>query len=77
MADYSNLKGKTPFDLFPEDVVYEHGWPLPKERIKEIYSGECPRVVHGIALKLGNIELANAVEEQFPEAFPCCIIPNL
>ena len=24
MADYCNLKGKTPFDFFPDDVVMEH-----------------------------------------------------
>ena len=77
MANYSNLKGKTPFDLFPEEVIYEYGWPLPKERIRERYNKESPRLVHGLALKLGNTELAAAVREQFPDAFPCCINPNL
>ena len=77
MANYSNLKGKTPFDLFPEEVVYEYGYPLPKERIKELYSQERPLVVYTLAMKQGNEELANAVLEQFPEAFPCCINPNL
>ena len=81
MADYCNLKGKTPFDFFPDDVVMEHcsdrGLWSKQDLLERFSKGHSQKVIYSIAMEQGNKELAQAVKEQYPELFVCCINPNL
>lgn len=78
MADYSNLKGKTPFDFFPEEVVMSHcsdGGLWSKQDLLERFSkGRSQKVIYTIALEQGDKKLAQAVKDQYPELFISCII---